>query len=94
MEMIFKEFNFLNFDQLCDMCHARPGEFPEAPRHVHGTREQSGRRLREPRYNTSAAARHPAFRGPRIYNGLPASITGMSISGLFKRRLRSAKSSV
>ena len=92
-ELIFKEFNVLTFGQLCDVClinfvHARPGEFPVTRGHVHGTREQSGRRLREPRFNTSAAARHPAYRGPRIYNGLPASITGLPISGLFRRRLR------
>ena len=89
-ELIFKEFNILNFGQLCDVClitfvHARPGEFPVTPGHVHGTREQSGRRLREPRFNRSAAARHPAYRGPF---GLPASITGLPISGLFRRRLR------
>ena len=86
--LIFKEFNVLNFDQACDMClincvHVKLGEFPETPGHVHGTRKQFGRRLREPRYNTSAAARHSTSRDPRLYNRTPASITG-----LFKRGLR------
>ena len=44
--------------------------------------------LRSLRYITSAVARHPAFRAPRLYNMLTPNITGLPISGLFKTGLR------
>ena len=66
---------------LLNFVHVRSGEFPE-DMSMEPANNLGGE------YNTSAAARHPAFRAPRLYIRLPPSITGLPISGLFKRRLR------
>lgn len=92
-ELVYRDFQVLDIHQLSKFnllkfVYQRPNEFPVAPEHRYATRGQARENLFEPRYKTTAAAAHSYFEGPRLFNGLPADVSGLSNFFTFKRVLR------